>query len=133
MIGSTIWRDTILGKGQMGSALIRSLRISHFLTEGLFGHFPLIYFYLPRSARACLFPQSVKKHYFCSGPLSVDPICPQPKVGGWRKVKKTNINIALSLLNMLVLTSFHNMASVYQFTLIIIITIQYKYYYDCLF
>ena len=39
----------------------------------------LAYFYLPRSARAYLFPRSVKIHYFCSGPISVDPICPQPR------------------------------------------------------
>ena len=29
------------------------------------------------SARAYLFPQSVKIHYFC-GPISVDPTCPKP-------------------------------------------------------
>ena len=39
---------------------------------------PLTYLYLPESARAYLFPQSVKTHYFCSGPISFDPICPQP-------------------------------------------------------
>ena len=27
---------------------------------------------------AYLFPHSVKTHYFCCGPISVDPICPQP-------------------------------------------------------
>ena len=43
-------------------------------------HRPLTYFYLPKSARAYLFPQFVKIHYFCSGPISVDPICPQPSV-----------------------------------------------------
>ena len=37
---------------------------------------PLIYFYLPKSARAYLFPQSDKNNpYFCSGPISVDAIC----------------------------------------------------------
>ena len=35
-------------------------------------------FYIPKSARVYLFPQSVKIHFFCSGPISVDPICPQP-------------------------------------------------------
>ena len=39
---------------------------------------PLTYFYIPKSARAYLFPQSVKIRYFCSGPTSVGPICPQP-------------------------------------------------------
>ena len=38
----------------------------------------LAYFDIPESARGYLFPQSVKIHYFCSGPISVDPICPQP-------------------------------------------------------
>ena len=34
----------------------------------------LSYFYFPKSARAYRFPQSVKSHYVCSGPISVDPI-----------------------------------------------------------
>ena len=50
-----------------------------FFDRGTFWVLPLTYFYLPKSARAYLFPQSVKIHYFCSGPISVDPICPQPK------------------------------------------------------
>ena len=49
-----------------------------FLTEGPFGVLGLAYFCLAKSARAYLFPQSTKTHYFCSGPVSVDPICPQP-------------------------------------------------------
>ena len=49
-----------------------------FFDRGTFWVLPLTYFYLPKSARAYLFPQSVKIHYFCSGPISVDPICPQP-------------------------------------------------------
>ena len=55
-----------------------SLQISCFLTEGLFGYSRLTYLHLPKSARSYLIPQSVKIHYFCSGPISVDPICPQP-------------------------------------------------------
>ena len=43
-----------------------------------FGQKDLTYLYIPKSVRAYLFPQSVKIHYFCSGPISVDPICPQP-------------------------------------------------------
>ena len=39
---------------------------------------PLTYFGFPKSAWACRFPQSDKLNYFCSGPMSVDPICPQP-------------------------------------------------------
>ena len=34
----------------------------------------------PRSARAHLFPQSVKLHYFCSGPICLDPICVRSQV-----------------------------------------------------
>ena len=39
---------------------------------------PLTCLYIPRSARAYLFPQYVKIVYLCSGRISVDPICPQP-------------------------------------------------------
>ena len=49
-----------------------------FVDRGTFWVLQLTYFYLPKSARMYLLPQSVKMHYFCSGPLSVDPICPQP-------------------------------------------------------
>ena len=46
--------------------------------SGTFWVLQLTYFYLPKSARAYLFPEYVKMHYFCSGPMNVDPICPQP-------------------------------------------------------
>ena len=69
----------VFGRGQMGSALMGSLRISCSFDRGIFWVLPLTYFYIPRSARAYLFPQSVKINYFCRGPSSVDPICPQPK------------------------------------------------------
>ena len=49
-----------------------------FFDRGTFWVLPLAYFYLPKSAGAYLFLQSVKNSYFCSGPISVDPICPQP-------------------------------------------------------
>ena len=49
-----------------------------FFDRGTLWVLPLTYFYLPKSARAYLFPQSVRNHYFCSGPIRVDPICPQP-------------------------------------------------------
>ena len=45
--------------------------------RGTFWVLPLTYFHIPQRAWAYLFPQSVKIHYFCSGPISVDPICPQ--------------------------------------------------------
>ena len=71
-------RPAGFGKWQLGSALIGSLHFcSYVLTEGLLGILPLTYFYLPKSARAYLFPQAAKIPYFCSGPISVDPICPQ--------------------------------------------------------
>ena len=48
---------------------------------GTFWVLPLTYLYIPKSARAYLFPQCVKVHYlFCSGPVSVDPICPPPRL-----------------------------------------------------
>ena len=46
--------------------------------RGAFWVLPLTCFFLAKSARAYLFPQSIKIHYFCSGPISVDPICPHP-------------------------------------------------------
>ena len=64
----------------MGSTLMRSLRISCFLTEGPFGVLPLAYFYLPKSARAHLLLQSDKVNHCYSGPISVDPIRPQPRI-----------------------------------------------------
>ena len=49
-----------------------------FLTEGLFGH-PVNLLLSPQKCQGIpLFPQSVKVRYLCSGPISVDPICPQP-------------------------------------------------------
>ena len=67
-----------LGKGQMGSALLGSLRIYCFFDRGTFWVLPLTYLYSAKRARAYLFPQSVEIRYFCSGPVSVDPVCPQP-------------------------------------------------------
>ena len=49
--------------------------------RGTFWVLRLTYLYLPnRSAGAYLFHQSFKNHYFCSGPISVDPIYPQPSI-----------------------------------------------------
>ena len=70
-----------LRKGQMGSALINGVTAKFMVFDrGIFGVLPLTCLYLPKSARAHLFPQSVKIHHFCSGPISVDPICPQPHI-----------------------------------------------------
>ena len=71
----------VLGKGQVGSALMGSLRIVVLFDGGTFGVLPLTYFYLLKSARVHLFPQSVEIHYSCHSPISVDPICPQPTRG----------------------------------------------------
>ena len=62
----------------MGSALMGSLQIIVFFDRGTLGTPVLTYFCLRKSAGAYLFPQSVKISYFCSSPISVDPICPQP-------------------------------------------------------
>ena len=47
--------------------------------RGTFWVLPLTYFYISKSARAYLSPQSVKNHYFCSDATSVDPTRPQPR------------------------------------------------------
>ena len=69
------------GKGQIGSALMGLLQIckSYFFWQRDLLGTPVNLLNLPKSDRAYLFPQSVKNHYFCSGPISVDPICPQPR------------------------------------------------------
>ena len=52
-----------------------------FFDGGTFWVLPLTYFNLPKSARAYPFPRSVNNIYFCCGPVSVDPVCPQPRYG----------------------------------------------------
>ena len=64
------------GMGQMGSALMGSLQMV-FGQRDLLGT-PVNLFVFPKSARAYLFPQSLKLCYLCSGPISVDTMCPQP-------------------------------------------------------
>ena len=58
---------------------MESLQVSCFLT-GTFWDTPVkLLLSSPKKARAYPFPQSVKIHYFCSGPISsADPICPFP-------------------------------------------------------
>ena len=72
----------------MGSALMGSLQISCFLTEGVL---PLTYLYIPKSSSSYLFPQSVKIDYFCSGPISVDPVCPQPNDSSHTSIRPTEV------------------------------------------
>ena len=50
-----------------------------FFGRGTFWVLPLTYFYLPKSARAYLFTNPSNNKYFCSDPISVEPICPQPR------------------------------------------------------
>ena len=49
-----------------------------YVVDGTFWVLPLTYFHIPQCARAYLFPLSFKNNCACSGPVSVDPICPQP-------------------------------------------------------
>ena len=50
--------------------------------RGTFWVLPLTYLSHPESARAYISPRSVKSHYlFATGPVIVDPICPQPNFG----------------------------------------------------
>ena len=81
--GYTTWLAclTAVGKGQMGSELMGSLHMLLYFDWGIVC-IPNCQ-NLPISVGvAYLFPQSVKTHYFCSDPsdpISVDPICPQPR------------------------------------------------------
>ena len=80
-----------------------------------------------------LLPQSVKNRYFCSGPFSVDPICPQPKVGG-QVERQQDVLVALALLSGrdgagLVEVISINMCVVYIYIYIYIYTYTYVYIY----
>ena len=66
-------------KGTNGVSTNGVTAIFMFVDRGTFWALPLTCVYLPKSARAYLFPQSVTICYFCSGPISVDPSCPQPR------------------------------------------------------
>ena len=63
----------------MGSALVGITANLFCWGRGTVGLLPLTYFYLPKSDGAYLFIQSDEINYFCSGPVSVDRICPQPR------------------------------------------------------
>ena len=64
------WRgSTLVGKGQMGSALMGSLHFLGFCDRWTFWVFRSTYFYIPKSARAYFFPESVKtKTILLQGP-----------------------------------------------------------------
>ena len=73
-------KEPALRKGAEGVSTSGVTAISFQVFDGgTFWVLPLTYFYLPKGARAYLFPQSIRIRYFCSGPIRVDPICPQPK------------------------------------------------------
>ena len=60
------------GTNEVTNGVAASLK---FFDTGTFWVLPLTYFDLPESARLT---QSDKIHCLCSGPIRVDPICPQP-------------------------------------------------------
>ena len=76
---SIVLMKQALGKGQNGVATNGVAANFMSFDRGTFWVFPFTYFYIPKSARTYLFPRSVKIHYVCGGPISVDPICPQPR------------------------------------------------------
>ena len=67
--GTSPW----LGKGRIRSALMGSMQISCFLTEGPFGHSRWPTFIFPKVPGRTFFPQSVKIYYFRYGPLVLTP------------------------------------------------------------
>ena len=67
---------TRFGKGQTGSALMGSLQHFMFFDRGTFWVLLLTYFYLPKSARAYIFPQPVKIITFAAAPLVLTPFVP---------------------------------------------------------
>ena len=63
----------------MGSALMGSLQIPVSFDRGTFGVLPLTYFLSSQKCQGVPFSPICQIHNFCGGPISVDPICPQPK------------------------------------------------------
>ena len=80
----TTWSGFRKGTNGVGTNGVTAFLLG-FWHRDFFLVLPLTYFYLPKSARAYPFPQSVKTRCFCSGPISVDPICPQPRIQCHRK------------------------------------------------
>ena len=84
-----------------------------FFDRGTFGVLPSTYFYLPGSARVYLFPQSVKSHYLCSCPISVDTTGPQPqeRTGSrpgrcrWRSSNPRSVDLWLWIVRSLLILS----------------------------
>ena len=59
---------------------------------------PLTHCCLAKSARAYLFPQSVKISYVCRGPISVDPICPRPQVNDTYVMIRVSIHTSIIMI-----------------------------------
>ena len=57
---------------------------SSYFDRGTFWVLPLTCFYVPKSARVYLFPQSVKINYFCSAPLVLTPFVRNQTSGATR-------------------------------------------------
>ena len=74
-----LYTNSAAPKGTNGVSTNGVTASSMLFDTGTFWVLPLTYFHLPKSARAYRFLQSVETHYFCSGPISVDPVCPQPR------------------------------------------------------
>ena len=79
--GSEPGQSGQFGKGQMGSAPVGSPQFLMFFDRGTLRVLPLTYFYLPKVTGRAFVHNLSTINYFCSGPISVDPICLQPKSG----------------------------------------------------
>ena len=69
----------LLGKGQNGVSTNGVTANFKFVDGGTFWVLPLTYIDFPKVPGRTFFPQTVNVYITCcSGPISVDPICPQP-------------------------------------------------------
>ena len=64
-----------VGKGQMGSALTGSLQISYFVDRDFWGTPVNLLWYYQKCQGVPMFPIWQTNVYFCSCPISADPIC----------------------------------------------------------
>ena len=73
-----------VGKGRMGSALMGSLQISCFWQRDFLGT-PINLLLYSQKCQGVPFSPICQTNDFCSGPISVDPISPQPKMEGMER------------------------------------------------
>ena len=67
-------------RGKWGQHYWGRCKVYVFVDRGTLGVLPLTYVYHPKSARAYLLSQSVKRnHYFAAAPFVSTPCCPQPR------------------------------------------------------